>query len=95
MTKMRTDVDVRVLGGLSLLEGTLTKSAVAVNIGNTPIGIPNVQANIGDEWDLPWMRRLTLNDAVIYTGRQFIDTETGNRSPIATHDGYRPTETGG
>jgi iron complex outermembrane receptor protein len=33
--------DVRVLGGVSLLDGTLTKSAVAANVGNTPIGVPN------------------------------------------------------
>ncbi|WP_425906731.1 TonB-dependent receptor domain-containing protein [Nitrobacter sp. TKz-YC02] len=72
--------DVRVLGGVSLLDGTLTKSAVAANVGNTPIGVPNIQANIGGEWDLPWMRGLTLNGAVIYTGRQFIDT--ANRQPI-------------
>jgi iron complex outermembrane recepter protein len=72
--------DVRVLGGFSLLDGTLTKTAVAANVGNTPIGVPNVQANIGAEWDLPWMRGLTLNGAVIYTGKQFVDT--ANKQPI-------------
>lgn len=72
--------DVRVLGGVSLLDGTLTKTAVAANVGNTPIGVPNIQANIGAEWDLPWMRALTLNGAVIYTGRQFVDT--ANKQPI-------------
>ncbi|WYB10038.1 TonB-dependent siderophore receptor [Bradyrhizobium sp. A11] len=72
--------DVRVLGGVSLLDGTLTKTAVAANVGHTPIGVPNIQANIGMEWDLPWMRELTLNGAVIYTGRQFIDT--ANKQPI-------------
>ena len=70
----------RVLGGISLLDGTLTKTAVATNVGNTPIGVPNVQANIGAEWDLPWMRDLTLNGAVIYTGRQFADS--ANKQPI-------------
>ncbi|WP_339027227.1 TonB-dependent siderophore receptor [Bradyrhizobium symbiodeficiens] len=72
--------DVRVLGGISLLDGTLTKTAVAANVGNTPIGVPNIQANIGMEWDLPWMRDLTLNGAVIYTGRQFVDA--ANKQPI-------------
>ncbi|MCS3760492.1 iron complex outermembrane receptor protein [Bradyrhizobium centrosematis] len=71
---------VRVLGGISLLDGTLTKTAVATNVGNTPVGVPNVQANIGAEWDLPWMRDLTLNGAVIYTGRQFVDS--ANKQPI-------------
>lgn len=72
--------DVRLLGGISLLDGTLTKTAVAANLGNTPIGVPNIQANIGAEWDLPWMRDLTLNGAVIYTGRQFVDS--ANKQPI-------------
>lgn len=72
--------DVRVLGGISLLDGTLTKTAVAANVGNAPIGVPNIQANIGAEWDLPWMRDLTLNGAVIYTGRQFVDS--ANRQSI-------------
>lgn len=72
--------DVRILGGVSLLDGTLTKTAVAANVGNTPIGVPNIQANIGAEWDLPWMRGLTVNGAVIYTGRQFVDT--ANKQPI-------------
>jgi iron complex outermembrane recepter protein len=72
--------DVRVLGGVSLLDGTLTKTAVAANVGNTPIGVPNIQANIGAEWDLPWVSGLTLNGAVIYTGRQFVDA--ANKQPI-------------
>lgn len=72
--------DVRVLGGVSLLDGTLTKSAITSRVGNTPIGVPNVQANVGAEWDLPWARGLTMNGAVIYTGRQFVDAD--NKQPI-------------
>ena len=72
--------DVRLLGGVSLLDGTLTKTAVESNVGNTPIGVPNIPAHIGAEWDLPWMRDLTLNGAVIYTGRQFVDA--ANKQPI-------------
>ncbi len=73
--------DVRILGGVSLLDGTLTRTAVAANVGNTPIGVPNVQANIGAEWDLPWMRDLTLNGAVIYTGKQFVDSANKQSIP--------------
>ncbi|WP_407174758.1 TonB-dependent receptor [Bradyrhizobium sp. STM 3562] len=72
--------DVRILGGFSLLDGTLTKTAIAANIGNTPIGVPSVQANIGAEWDLPLVTGLTLNGALIYTGKQFVDT--ANTQPI-------------
>ncbi|MGY4304470.1 iron complex outermembrane receptor protein [Bradyrhizobium sp. USDA 4369] len=72
--------NVRVLGGLAFLDGTLTKTAVASNVGHTPIGVPNLQANLGAEWDLPWVAGLTLNGAVIYTGKQFIDA--GNSQSI-------------
>ena len=71
----------RILGGLTLLDGVLTRTAVATNVGNTPIGVPRVQLNLGAEWDLPWMPGLTLNGAVIYTGRQFIDTANTQALP--------------
>jgi iron complex outermembrane receptor protein len=64
---------LRLLGGLTLLDGELTRTASAANIGNRPIGVPRIQLNLGAEWDLPWVRGLTLNAAVIYTGKQFVD----------------------
>ena len=73
--------DVRVLGGVSLLDGTLTRTAVVANLGNTPIGVPNVQANIGAEWDLPWMRDLGLTGTVIDTGKQFVDSANKQSIP--------------
>lgn len=71
----------RILGGLTLLDGVLTRTAVAANVGNTPIGVPGLQLNLGAEWDLPWLRGLTLNGAVLYTGRQFIDTANTQALP--------------
>lgn len=72
---------VRVLGGLTLLDGVLTRTASAANVGNAPIGVPRVQLNMGAEWDLPWLPGLTLNGAVIYTGRQFVDTANTQSLP--------------
>lgn len=63
----------RVLGGITLLDGDLTRTAAAANIGNTPIGVPRIQLNLGAEWDVPWVPGLTLNAAVIHTGKQFVD----------------------
>lgn len=73
--------DMRVLGGLTLLDGVRTRSALAANVGNRPIGVPDVQLNLGAEWDLPWVSGLTLNGAVIYTGRQFVDTANAQALP--------------
>lgn len=73
--------ELRVVGGLSLLDGVLTKTALAANVGNTPLGVPKVQLNLGAEWDLPWIRGLTLNGAVVYTSRQFVDTANTQALP--------------
>ncbi len=65
---------VRILGGVTLMQGMLTQTAVLANVGNTPIGVPSVQANISAEWDLPWVTGLTATGALIYTGKQYINT---------------------
>ncbi|MCJ2125315.1 TonB-dependent receptor [Methylobacterium sp. J-077] len=65
--------ELRVLGGLSLLDGVLTQTATASNLGHVPIGVPDVQLNLGAEWDLPGLPGLTVDGAVIYTGRQYVD----------------------
>jgi iron complex outermembrane recepter protein len=72
---------LRVLGGLTLLDGVLIRTAVAANIGNRPIGVPRVQLNLGGEWDLPGLPGLAVNGAVIYTGRQFVDTANTQALP--------------
>lgn len=46
---------VRLLGGITLIDGEITKSATAANIGKTAIGVPDMQAIVGAEWDLPWV----------------------------------------
>ncbi|GJE25496.1 TonB-dependent receptor [Methylobacterium organophilum] len=72
---------LRALGGVTLLDGVLTRTAVAANIGHTPIGVPGVQLNLGVEWDLPWLPGLTLNGAVLHTGRQFVDAANTQALP--------------
>ncbi len=71
----------RLLGGLTLLDGVLTRTALAANVGNVPIGVPRVQLNLGAEWDLPGVPGLTLTGAVIHTGRQFVDTANSQALP--------------
>ncbi|CAA2156816.1 Ferrichrome receptor FcuA [Methylobacterium brachiatum] len=73
--------ELRVLGGLSLLDGVLTRTATAANLGHVPVGVPDVQLNLGAEWDLPGLPGLTVDGAVIYTGRQFIDVANTQALP--------------
>ncbi|SDN35496.1 iron complex outermembrane recepter protein [Methylobacterium phyllostachyos] len=92
---------LRVLGGMTLLDGRLVRTALAANLGHRPIGVPPVQASLGAEWDLPGLTGLTLDGAVIYTGRQFVDLANRQALPdwarldlglrYATAIGGRPT----
>ncbi|KRE09967.1 energy transducer TonB [Bosea sp. Root381] len=72
---------LRVLGGMTLLDGELTRTAAAGNIGNAPIGAPRIQLNLGAEWDMPWVKGLTLNAAIIHTGKQFVDAANTQALP--------------
>ncbi|MBE7198693.1 MAG: TonB-dependent receptor [Parafilimonas terrae] len=75
---------LRALGGVTLLEGTLTRTAVAANVGHTPIGVPRVQLNLGAEWDVPGAPGLTLDGSVVHTGRQFLDAANLQAVPAWT-----------
>ncbi|WP_260954374.1 TonB-dependent receptor [Pseudomonas citri] len=63
----------RLLGGVTLLDGELTRSGVAANRGNRPVGVPKVQANLWAEWDTPGIDGLTLTSGVIHTASQYVD----------------------
>lgn len=63
----------RLLGGVTLLDGTLTDSATVSNRGNDPVGVPHVQANVWAEWDTPVIEGLTLTGGAIHTGSQYIN----------------------
>jgi iron complex outermembrane receptor protein len=71
---------VRLLGGFMLLDAVLTSTQGGLTDGWTAIMSPNFQFNIAGEWDLPFVRGLTLNSRVIYTGSQYIDTLNPRRS---------------
>jgi iron complex outermembrane receptor protein len=64
---------VRLLGGVTLIDDRLTKTNSPLTEGNRPYGVPDVQANLGAEWDTPFVRNLTLTGRVIYTASQFVN----------------------
>jgi len=64
---------VRVLGGVTLIDPELTKTSTSANLGKTPIGVPQVQANLSAEWDTPFAPGLTLVANTVYTGYQYLD----------------------
>lgn len=63
----------RPLGGVTLLQGTLLNAANPLTIGKTAPGVPNVQLNLGAEWDASFLRGLTFSGRLIYTSSQYLD----------------------
>jgi iron complex outermembrane receptor protein len=76
--------EVRVLGGVTLIHGEITKTNVDTERGNTPIGVPALQVNLGAEWDTPFMPGLTLTGNVIHTDEQFVNTANTQEIPSWT-----------
>lgn len=64
---------VRVLGGISITDGKLVETENGTYDGNTAIGVPDVQLNIGGEWDVPFFDGLTLTGRYIYTSSQMVN----------------------
>lgn len=64
---------VRLLGGLTLLDGEITQGVNGALAGKRPIGVPRSQANIGADVNVPGIAGLTMNTRVIYTSSQFVD----------------------
>ncbi len=57
----------RPLGGVAFIESVLTKTENAAFQGTKGPGVPEVTANIGAEWDTPFVPGLTVTGRMIYT----------------------------
>jgi len=75
---------VRILGGATFLDSELARTEGGVDEGNTPIGVPDLQANVNVEWDVPALPGLTLDGRAIHTSEQFIDTANSQQIPSWT-----------
>lgn len=61
---------LKVLGGLTLLEATNEKTLDGANNGKDVIGVPDTQANVSVEWDVPGTNGLSLDARATYTSSQ-------------------------
>jgi iron complex outermembrane receptor protein len=75
---------VRVLGGVTLLDAALTQTNSAATRGNRPVGVPKWMANVGAEWDLPWLRGLTVTGGVNFTGQTYVNQANTQSVPSWT-----------
>lgn len=69
---------VRMMGGLTLIDGRQTKTQDGLYDGNREAGIPKHRTVIGGEWDSPFLQGLTLTGRVTYTGDQVVTSSDEN-----------------
>jgi iron complex outermembrane receptor protein len=74
---------VRLLGGVSFLDGVQVAAQLASNVGKVAVGVPNVQLNLYGEVDLPpsFLPGLSLTGRVIYTSSQYYDLANTQKIP--------------
>jgi iron complex outermembrane receptor protein len=65
---------LRWLGGVMLLDGVQEKTEGGLNDGKTALNAPEINVNLGGEWDAAFLPGLTFTGRVIYTGEQYADT---------------------
>ena len=71
---------VRLLGGVSLIDGRLTQTPGGVNDGRKAPGVPDVQVTLAPEVDLWFAPGLTATGRVIYTDGVYFDP--ANLQPV-------------
>ncbi|HEX4987066.1 MAG TPA: TonB-dependent siderophore receptor [Burkholderiales bacterium] len=64
---------LRLLGGVMLLDGVQTRTEGGLNDGKTALNAPELNVNLGAEWDAPFLAGLTFTARGIYTGEQYVD----------------------
>lgn len=64
---------LRIIGGFSVIDAELRKTAGGTNDGNKAAGVPDFTANANVEWDTPLLPGLTLTGRLVYTGEQAVD----------------------
>ncbi|WOA33651.1 TonB-dependent receptor domain-containing protein [Alloalcanivorax xenomutans] len=75
---------LRLMSGLMLMDAEYTRSEDTAQKGNTPIGVPDFQANMTVEWDPAPLPDLTLSASVTHTGEQYLDSSNDRELPSWT-----------
>lgn len=67
-------VGTRILGGITFINAELTKTEDGTNNGNTAPGVPEYQATLGAEYDLPFLDGATVGGRLIHTASQYVNS---------------------
>ena len=68
------------IGGFSILDAVQTNTLEGLNNGKYAPGVPTFQANLGLDWETPYVKGLTVGGRVVYTGATYLDA--GNTQPV-------------
>ena len=72
---------LRVLGGLTWLDAKQLRTGAAATDGQRVIGVPQLQANLGAEWDVPGVPGLALDGRLVHTGASYANATNTLRVP--------------
>lgn len=72
---------VRLLGGMTYLQAKQMRTQGGTNDGKDAIVAPRWIANVGLEWDAPFLPGLTLTTRVLATGKQYVNAANTLRLP--------------
>ncbi len=72
---------LRILGGLTLLDAKQVSTGSTLTDGKDVIGVPEKQANIGVEWDVPSVAGLSLDARLIVTDAVYADSANTLKVP--------------
>lgn len=75
---------VRLLGGVAYIDSELTKTQGGINQGNNGISVPDLRLVIGTEWDIPFIRGLTMDGRVIRNSSIYLDPANTQKTPAWT-----------
>jgi iron complex outermembrane recepter protein len=64
---------LRLIGGATLTDAKLRRTANGTTDGNDAIGVPDYTINGNVEYDLPFLRGVTLTGRVVQTGKQEVN----------------------
>ncbi|GEP58560.1 TonB-dependent receptor [Reyranella soli] len=75
---------LRPIGGFSVLEAIQTNTLNGTNNGKYAVGVPTFQANVGLDWETPFVRGLAVGGRTIYTGSTYLDPANLQPAPAWT-----------
>ena len=75
---------LRLLGGATLLESEQRRTLNGAFDGFEAIGVPEMQFNLGADWDVPGVQGLSLNARALHTASQYADAANLQKLPSWT-----------